>query len=68
MCWERVVSHKSKKDGPAIVLSNDRTIKNNDLERMWGEKTVVFFFWILFCLLPEGTEENYVTADSITNS
>lgn len=64
--WDRMVSHKSNKDGPAIVLSDDRTIKSNDLERMWNE-TVVFFFWILFCLLPEGTEENHVTPDSITN-
>ena len=63
--WERMVSHKSNKDGPAIVLSNDRMIKSDDLERMWNE--TIFFFWILFCLLPEGTEENYVIPDSITN-
>ena len=42
--WERMVAHKSNKDGPAIVLSNDRMIKSNDLERTWNEK-VFFFFW-----------------------
>jgi hypothetical protein len=61
-----MVSHKSNKDGPAIVLSNDRMIKNDDLERMWNE-TGVFFFLILLCLLPEGNEENYVTHVSVTN-
>ena len=65
VCWEGMVSHKSNKDGPAIVLSNGGTIRSNDLERMWNE-TVVLFFWILLWFLPEGTEENYVTPDSIT--